>query len=263
MKTFSAEFFNSMKKIPFIEDAEPVSIAFSIIYPRHQSGEPKNTIMIKYQKNNLEELKLLIQSPKNALLRDIDLSTLRSTRIGGKKIYRDYNNSFSDFLPRNLLYQFSYDLYTLVTDEDVITMATYRKENIKSFRTNRFIKFKHKILEYVKKLPDKINDFEKCSVVFNKEIYKEHLTMLFLNIEQKTEIMTEIFEDEENTIRELASDAIVSKKKIDNFLTEGNTGKGDIIFYKLNKNRLLVTRCVKGNKNLLISFTKELIQKLK
>ncbi len=257
---FSVGFLDPIKKIPFIEGAKPVSFIFKLSYPEDRFAKPKNELIVKYQKNNtLNYIEILIHSPKNEVLKYSNLASSKSILIGGKNVYKDYD-------PKSVFFP-SYspcDLYTLITNEDVITIATNDQEDIKSIKTNRFIKLKSKAMNYANRIPDEVDDFTKLYIKFNKEIHKGRLLIVFSNSGKKTtEIRVHIFEDEKEIIEEMVNDIIICKKKINNLLMWGKVVGKDLIFYRLDDNGILVTRCTRGDKSLLTDFTKKIVQKIK
>lgn len=257
---FYSEFSNSIKKIPMVEDAEPVVLNFSIIYPKvsDEKRGSKNILVVKYIKKQIGEIDLLIQSPKEEVLKDINLSDFKSVKISGKSVYKGYDPKIPFFSTSD-----SMNLYTIITNKNLITIPTYDRKDIELINTNNFVKLKNKILEYVFKIPDVVDDFLKCFVKFDTRIYGGHLSIIFLNPMLKTQIIMDIFEDEEKILDELINNVIVHKKKISNLLTKGKIGDRDFIFYRISKKRILVVRKMTRGKKSLTDFTKKIVQKIK
>jgi hypothetical protein len=139
----------------------------------------------------------------------------------------------------------------------------YRKD-IESIKFDRFLKIENKIFEYLHKIPDNIDYFEKFSVEFNTRLYDCKLSITFFDKKNKKEIKVDIIEDDEETIREIIKYTICFKKKINSYLTKGRIGSQDFIFSRVNKKRILIVREIAGKISPpLVNFTNIIVQKIK
>ncbi len=260
-KNFSTCFSKSLNRIPIVKGFKLVMFHFSIIHHKKHHGVPVNVLFAKYRKKHSREVELLIQTPQKEVLKNVNFSSFRTIRIGNRKVHTGYNPGFSFFPSHYFSYHSPYGMYTIISGNEVITIATSKKEDINFLKVNHFVKLEPTITKLMFMIPDEINDFVKYFVSLDKRMYRSYVSVLFLNVVKKTEVSIKIFEDDEATLNEIINDVIACKRRIDNLLTKGKIGRKNLIFSRRGKNIMLIFRCTKGDENILTEFAKKAVQK--
>lgn len=258
-KKFSKELLKSIDKVPVIDNVFFLSFMFSIIYPREKPGKPKNVLTARYEaKKDFLEIELLIQSPRDEALKKSDLADFKSVIINGNKFYIGYKPDI-EFFPGNKALK----LYTTVIGEDVVTFAVKGIDDLKKAKTGETMRIRSKIIRATCDIPDRIGDFVKCNLIFNRSKYKGHIYIMFLNTKKKTKINMEMFEDENELVGEIIRDVIRNKKRVYGPISEGKVAGQKILFYRTKNDLLLTSRLTGKDEQLIKKFMRKLVKYLK
>ena len=256
-ESFKNLFQEFVKKIPHVEGGHLTSVNFTVIYPEEGGAPAKNALVARYMIGE-KYMESLIQSPKDAILGDIDISKLKPVKIANQKFYTNYNPGIGYF-PSEYLPSETTKLFTLMTDR-VITIATDEKKYLKLIKWNKFVKPSFRVVELIKKIPEKLNGFEMRFVYGGRETHRDHFTLIFINGTEK-EIRMEYYEDEKSVI-ELIVDAL-KKKRTDKSIMKGEMEGKPAAVLRMSKNSVLVLKLIKGEEDDLSGVLTKLAEVLR
>jgi len=254
---FKNRFLDVAKKIPYIKGGYLSSINFTTIYPR-EAGPVKNVLMARYKIGD-EYLEFLLQSPKDAVLENINESKLKTTKLGGLNFYTTYDPRV-DYFPSGI-FAGKPKLYTMVKD-NILTIATENKNHLKLIKTDKFAKPEFRIFDLIKSIPEQISDFEVRFFACEKDMYKDHFMFVFMSSDAKGEIRLEYYEDEKDEIESLA-DKVKNGKKVDKSTIKGKIEGKTALLYKINKNSILILKLIKGEEKDLVNLASKLTKVFK
>ncbi len=250
---FLSEFLDFSKKIPLFKDGEMVYLIFTVIYEKEKPGS--RSLMVVSYRNPEEEVELVIQSPKENIMEKMNLKKLKTTKIEDRKFYIGYVPEPRAFITLDG------KSYTYLNDK-VWTVIAENKDAIKSLEFKTPLKFDKDILNYAKIFKEDLNGFSLCMLQWNKFDSSDRSQMIFSNPEKKTEMWAEILKDDREALQSFQKD-IKNKKKLDKFSYEVELEGKKVLLSVIDKERILVSKCLKGKKELLKDFTRTILKKLR
>jgi hypothetical protein len=242
------------KSVPSVRDGALNFMTFSIIYEKEKPGH-KNVLLVRYQMDD-GQVEILVQSPKETVLGDAGEKELKSVTHDGKKFFTNFDPKLEGFFLEKA------DFYTTINGDEVITIRAKDSRQLKLVDLHNRMKFDQDILAYAGKFSKEFNGFELCMTNWSRQGKTDKSRMIFLNTADQSVISAEIVKDRKAETDSFL-DAIVEKKKLEGDLFLGKMEGHEIVFTRLDENRIFMARTIEGENAHLHSVASHLVGSLK